>query len=720
MPLRERSHRYVHVAIPRPIDRLFTYVVPEEWSERMAEGSRVRVPFGRARMVGFVDGWAPAPRGIEVKPVEALLDEVEPLLDATLCALTRWVAVRYGCRWAEAAEAAVPRPMRLQPFRAERVAWDGAAGAGLGDALEPPSWLTDQAWHDRLVSLAPVDAGGSVLLLQAGAEQRLALYRYAAARMIAAGKTVLWLVPEVAISERVELLLGEALGRWAVVLHGGLAAGARRERWGKASTGAARLVLGTRSAVFTRMPDLGLIIVDDEQDASYRPEQMPHYHTRDVALQRGRVAGASVLLGSLAPSLEAWALVRQRTSGEFVRLGASSVLRATMPRPRVTVVDMREELKERRRTAGFSRALQYRLEQTLRSGGRALLFLNRRGFATAVRCTECGYQVRCERCGVAMVYHFDAQRLTCHYCDTSASMSELCPVCHKGYLRYKGLGTERVESDLHRLFPTARIARVDSDVVQKPQAIEEIERALEERRLDLVIGTQLIHRSMGRLPPMDLVGVMAVDTMLSQPDFRAAERVLQLLEWLASCAVGSSGVGELVVQTFTPEHPVIRAVATGSADAFWEEEWRLREAVQLPPACHLIEVDCIAASADVSADAAKRLATALRRAVKRPLDSGLDVGQAPRVQGGPERAQRVESVNGAQDSTPSTSRRIEGGSGAVSGPFATVVGRGRQSGHRLLVRVPGEVEEVVARVRQAMGRLKKSRGLRIHLDVDPA
>ena len=662
------ERRYVHVAIPRPLDQPFTYRVPDDLVSRLQIGSRVRVPFGPSRAIGFVEGWARAPRGIAVKSIGALLDETEPLLDATLHSLTRWVAARYGCSWAEAAEAAVPPPLRHRPFRAEHRAWSEEATLQ-ETAQQAPAWATGQAWHERL--LAAIErAEVWTLVLQADVAQRMALYRQAAARAIATGRTVLWLVPEVAASEEVERALDVALRRWAVVMHGGLRAGPRRERWLAAAAGAARLVVGTRSAIFARLPDLGLVIVDEESDPSYKPEQTPRYHARDVARERARIVGVPLIWGDLVPSLEARALA-QRERGEAV------AARAPVPRPTVTVVDMREEAKERRRTAslGFSRRLERRLEATLGAGGRAFLFLNRRGFATTIRCPDCGYVARCQACGPALVYHFDAKHLLCHYCGASEPLPELCPSCGKAYLRFRGVGTERLESEVHRLWPTARTARLDSDAVRRPKTLDVIAQDLVERRVDVVVGTQLVRRSLGRWPTLDLVGVMAADRLLSQPDFRAAERTLQWLTRLAGLAAGPSGAGELIVQTFAPEHPVMQAIATGTDEAFWEEEWRLREAVRLPPTCHLIQVECAGRTGEVVDAVAGRLAGAMRRALGR--------------------------------------------SGTVTGPLTPPRGRGPRSVRRLLVRAPAPVEPVIARLRRVLARRSRRRGVRIHLDVDP-
>ena len=431
-------------------------------------------------------------------------------------------------------------------------------------------------------------AGGEYapfLLFGATGSGKTEVYLRAAEATLARGRGVLYLVPEIGLTPLLVSRLTRRFAESLAVLHSGLAPRHRRLTWDRVRRGEARLVVGARSALFAPLPDPGLIVVDEEQDGSYKQDEAPRYNGRDLAVVRAREARAVLLLGSATPSLESF---RNAREGRYtlLRLGGRVEDR---PMPAVKIVDMRREFGEARGVKPLSGELVEALRGSLASGNQALVLRNRRGWAAALHCPACGTRVSCSRCSIAMTWHRSARKLRCHYCDLERTLPARCPSCGSDRLAAIGEGTERIEEDLREAVPGARIERMDRDTVRRRGAQEALLRRFDEREIDVLVGTQMIAKGHD-FPGVTLVGVLSADQTLGLPDFRAAERTFQLLTQVAGRAGRGTAPGTVVIQAFDPGHAVLLAAATQDYEAFYEREIVYRRALRYPPFTALVEI----------------------------------------------------------------------------------------------------------------------------------
>ena len=393
-----------------------------------------------------------------------------------------------------------------------------------------------------------------------------------------AGKSALLLVPEIALTPQVASQFFARFGDRVAILHSAFTGWQRSEQWRRIRSGEARVVVGTRSAVFAPLANLGLVVVDEEHESSYKQEETPRYHGRNVAVVRASETGATVLLGSATPSLESR---HNADLGKYAMLEMPERIERR-PMPAVEVVDMRQEFLETRRNDMFSRPLLDELERKLHAREQTMVLLNRRGFSMYVMCRKCGERVQCENCSVTLTYHKREHRLLCHYCDFAAPVPDRCPACNSEYLHFQGSGSEKVEEELRRLFPKARIARLDRDAVKGRDHYETVLHAFRDRRYDILVGTQMIAKGHD-IPNVTLVGVVSADVGLGIPDFRAAERTFQLLTQVSGRAGRGALPGKVVMQTYEPDHYAVRFAAAQDYDAFYEKEMYYRRQMHYPP-----------------------------------------------------------------------------------------------------------------------------------------
>lgn len=402
---------------------------------------------------------------------------------------------------------------------------------------------------------------------------------------LALGRGALLLVPEIALTPAVAAQFFQRFGDRVAILHSAFSDAERADQWRRIRSGAAPVAVGTRSAVFAPVRELGLIVVDEEHDHSYKQEETPRYNGRDVAIVRAQAAGACVVLGSATPSLESR---YNADRGKYTLLILPERIERR-PLPRVEIVDMRAEFLETRRQATFSRRLLEEIGARLESGEQTMLLLNRRGFACFAACRACGHRMECVNCAVTLTWHRREQRLLCHYCNYAEPPPSVCPKCSSEYIYYVGVGSERVEEELHRHFPRARIARMDRDTVTGRRQYETILAGFREGRFDILVGTQMIAKGHD-IPNVTLVGVVSADVGLGVPDFRAAERTFQLLTQVA----GRAGRGELpglvIIQTINPDHYAIRFAAAQDYELFYQKELQFRRAMRYPPFSALASV----------------------------------------------------------------------------------------------------------------------------------
>jgi len=414
---------------------------------------------------------------------------------------------------------------------------------------------------------------------------KTAVYLAAMQEVLAAGRSAIMLVPEIGLTPQAAANLHEIFGEEVAILHSALTRAERAEQWHRIRNGAARVVVGTRSAVFAPVRDLALIVVDEEQDSSYKQEEMPRYHGRDVAIMRGKFSGAAVVLGSATPAMESF---HNAASGKYALLELPDRVEQR-PLPEVELVDMRAEFQQ----SGEERVLSHRLieevRQRLDRGEQAMILLNRRGYSPVVLCRSCGETVQCQNCAISMTHHRRAQRLMCHYCAYQAPVPKVCPKCASEYVYFLGTGSEKLEDLLHGAFPTARIGRLDRDTVRGREDFERVLSALHAGELDLLVGTQMIAKGHD-IHGVTLVGVVGADFALGFPDFRAAERTFQLLTQVAGRAGRGSAPGEVILQTYFSEHYAIRFAERHDYRGFYEKELQYRRWMHYPPFTSLANV----------------------------------------------------------------------------------------------------------------------------------
>ncbi len=575
----------VGVAVPLPLRRTFTYHVPHARRDGIAIGGRVRVPFGRRSLKGTIVEWpaaAPDP-GVGVKDVDETLPG-SPALAGELLDLTRFVAEYYLCSWGEAIEAALPPDP--PPAKRKRAAAEPETDPAARAPVAGPDPTPAQA--DVLARLLPAvveKAFRTFLLWGATGSGKTEVYLRAAEAALAGGRGVLYLVPEIGLTPLLVARIEARFPGQVAMLHSRLAPRVRRAAWDDIRSGRKRFVVGARSAVFAPNENLGLIVVDEEHDPSYKQEDAPRYNGRDVAIVRAKAAGATVVLGSATPSIESFHHAR---SGRYELLTLGGRV-ANRPLPRVDLIDMREEFRDVGEVRPISRPLATALVECLSRGEQALILRNRRGWAAAILCPSCGRRLTCRRCSLALTWHKREARLRCHGCDEEQPRPAACPSCGGEDLRELGEGTERIEDEIAKVVPGARIARMDRDTVSRRGAHERILTMFDRGEIDVLVGTQMIAKGHD-FPRVTLVGVLAADHALGLPDFRAGERAFQLLTQVAGRAGRGESLGRVVAQAFDPGHPVLRHAMTQDYRAFYEAEMRYRRALRYPPLSALVQV----------------------------------------------------------------------------------------------------------------------------------
>jgi len=541
----------------RAVARAFTYEVLDE----VGVGAIVRVPFGRSRARGIVTKIVDAPpEGVEARPIEAVVGEVPP----TLVELALWLADYYGSTPARAlalVAPVTPKRRKEQSLPAERQALGGEA---------EPAQLSD---GQRAAIARIVDGGpGNVLLYGATGSGKTEVYLQACASMLERGFGAIILVPEIALAPQTVGRVRARFGDRVAILHSGLTDAERRDERERIARGEARIVVGARSAVFAPIRGLGLIVVDEEHDPSYKQDSDPRYDARTVAAKRAGLEGAVAVYGSATPRPESWAALERLELGG--RLGASL--------PPVRVVDLRRE-------AGYplSAPLLDALRRVAENRSKAILLLNRRGVAPALHCRACGTTIRCPNCDVALVLHGDSS-LRCHHCGFVREAPPLCPTCGSPDLARLGAGTQKLERDLARELPDLELIRLDADAVAKPEQLAASLARFAAAKGAVLLGTQMVAKG-HHFEGVELAAVVDVDTGLGLPDFRAEERTFQLITQLAGRS-GRDAPGRVLVQTFQPEaRPVVHA-ARHDVQRFLAEELERRRALEYPPFAHLVRI----------------------------------------------------------------------------------------------------------------------------------
>lgn len=632
----------------------FDYSIPEEFSDRVAVGSRVKVPFGHRQVLGVVTELAESSPQTHLKPILNVLG-AQTLVTPQVLELARWIASYYCCAVETALKSVLPEAVRKEEAGwRERLHVHALTVVGEMPKLTPRQetiWRIIDEWRELplqellrlgettaetvrkledkgLVCIAPKiderdpyarelivpttpltlndeqlvafqalvkaydglvrgEPAKPFLLFGVTGSGKTEVYLQAIQHALVQGRGAIVLVPEISLTpqtvERFKARFSSGPHRTLVaVLHSHLSAGERHDEWHKIRQGRARIVIGARSAVFAPVHSLGLIIVDEEHEHSYKQEETPRYHARDVAVVRAQREGALVMLGSATPSMESFHNARR---GKYTLLEMAK--RVDDKRlPVVRVVDLREESRKSKSGAPpvFTQRLREAITQRLERREQTMLFLNRRGFSTSLQCPQCGHVAGCPNCSVSLTYHRASRRLLCHICGHEEPVPEHCPApgCGNPAIRFAGIGTERVEDALRKGFPHARIERMDSDTLKRKEDYRRILTDFRVGKIDILVGTQMIAKGL-HFPNVTLVGIVHADLSLHQADFRAGERTFQLLTQVSGRAGRGDVEGEVFVQSFTPFHPAIQYARRHDYLGFYEQEVEFREQLRYPP-----------------------------------------------------------------------------------------------------------------------------------------
>ncbi|MDA8305303.1 MAG: primosomal protein N' [Deltaproteobacteria bacterium] len=595
------------------LDKSLHYSVPDRLAGNLLPGSRVIVELGRRSAAGIVLSIGSAipelPESITIRPIRDSIDEL-PAIPPDLLTLCLWLSRYYFYPLGEVFDLVIPFGVS-EPITSVRRRGKGRASRRT-DPEERQNLkagvfeLTgDQAAAlQQTLPFVETPSFQPFVLYGVTGSGKTEVYMRLVEKAAESGNGAILLVPEIGISAQMESIFRERFGNRLCVWHSALSEGERKRSWADIRSGAKKIVLGARSAVLTPVQNLGLIIVDEEHDSSYKQEDHLRYNARDVALMRGKIVGGPVIMGSATPSIQ----TVHRCAEKRYRLISMPARILNRSLPELEVVDMK---REGGRRGIFSFRLREAIGETMRSGQQALLFLNRRGYSKYYLCNTCGHALECESCSVTLTYHKGDDRLRCHFCGWETHLPERCPVCGHAALFPRGFGTEKVEKEVKKLFPEARLVRVDRDTMNTRRRLVSALGEVRSGEADILLGTQMVSKGHD-FPNMTLVGVINADAGLQAPDFRAGETLVQLLIQVAGRAGRGEEPGRVILQTYNPDHFTIESALRLDYDGFCREELKSREKLQYPPFSRLLKL--LVTSADEGATVAgARLLTAICR-----------------------------------------------------------------------------------------------------------
>lgn len=607
----------VTVDINHPLlDQFFYYRLPSHIPEPEI-GTKVVVPFGSLVVNGWIIGYSEPPNGIQLKEIISVSSD--PSLTPELLELGRWMADYYVQPLAEILRVMAPPP---KPSRVVKRVQENQGSSDFRRTTVSALTPEQRRAIEEIIAGLKSSSFQRFLLHGVTGSGKTEVYLRSAAYAVSMGRQVLYLIPEIALTPQAEAWFRSVLGDQVAIWHSRQGQCEKYHIYEGIRSGKIKVLIGPRSAVFAPFRKLGLVIIDEEHDSSYKNQEQPYYHAREVAYQRARYHQAVLLLGSATPSVESFSYalkgrlrmltIKQRPPGRSL--------------PRVTLVDMRCE-RRREGTSLLSSYLCEQIAQRLKRKEQIILFLNRRGYAPLVFCSKCGHVLKCQHCSISLVYHRSSQSLQCHYCNHKARLPERCPNCkEEKNFSMLGAGIQRVEQELQDLYPNARVQRFDLDTTRRKGAFRRILDEFARGEIDILLGTQMVAKGHD-FPGVTLVGVLSADLTLNLPDFRAAERTYQLLAQVAGRAGRGQLPGEVVVQTYFPEHYSIIAACRNDYVMFFKEETNWRRFLGYPPFAELIRLRLTGECGEEVASLAADLANDLRKIFK---DEKLDVlGPAP-------------------------------------------------------------------------------------------
>lgn len=558
---------YAEVVFNIPVDRTFVYSIPEGMDVQV--GMRVRAPLGRRMLTGFVVGntQEPPQGDFVIKALQRLLDK-EPVFDSDHVALARWVAKMYLCSLGETLSAMLPGGLR----ESDIPVFDEAE---VPDAEEHPLALQQKEALEAIEG----DADGFFYLYGVTGSGKTEVFLQTAKKILSEGRSVIYLVPEISLTHQVVEAVKARFGDEVAVLHSGLTPSQRFVEWMRIRNGEARFVVGARSAVFAPVCDLGLIIIDEEHEGSYKSGSTPRYHARQVAMYRCTQHQCRLIMGSATPSVEAFHLMH---TGRLHPIHLPDRLSGGKM-PQVKIIDMKKE------QGALSSELAHKIRATNREGRQTILFLNRRGFSYFFHCRSCGFEMKCKNCSVSLTYHKRENIMLCHYCGFRVKPVQVCPECGSLDVGYSGFGTEHIEEEVKKTFPELTVARVDSDTVKKRGTLKQVLASFRSGEIDILLGTQMVAKGLN-FPGVKLIGIVLADTGLHLPDFRASERTFSLIVQVSGRAGRFAPDGEVYVQTYKPQEPAIRLAAGPHMETFYQKELEIREFLEFPPFTRIFRI----------------------------------------------------------------------------------------------------------------------------------
>jgi primosomal protein N' (replication factor Y) len=632
-----KASRFVEVAVPRHVSQTFTYRLKPEQSVDAKLGARINVPFGRKLLTGYIVALLdelPAELSlaeVEIKEAESLVD-LEPVCTPEILQLARWVADYYGSPIGEVLKATLPpggtlvraklrKFVRATNAKPEKITDKQAAvlarleehkslplqelSAGIVSSLEKKGLVEVFDAAVRRDPLAHTSSSGAedytltpaqntvleeiqtqvneeryaaFLLHGVTGSGKTEIYIRAMHAALARGRSAMMLVPEIALTPVFSRRLRNHFGDQVAIFHSSLQKGERFDEWTRVRNGEARVVIGTRSAVFAPVQNLGLIVVDEEHESTYRQQESPYYNARDTAIVRAQKESATVVLGSATPSLESFHNAR---AGKYTLLTLPQRFGAR-PMATARIIDMRNVFLRHGKPRVFSDELLQAIQETHARGEQSIILLNRRGYSSFILCRSCGETVQCPNCDVTLTYHRSERVIICHYCNHREAVPKVCPGCGKKYIYYVGEGTEQLEEILTQLFPALRVARIDRDTTARRSIFEQSLADFSAGTIDMLVGTQMLAKGHD-FQNVTLVGVVSVDAGLALPDFRSAERTFQLITQVAGRAGRGDRPGRVLIQTYHPYHYALRHACAQDYEGFYNEEIQYRQNHSYPP-----------------------------------------------------------------------------------------------------------------------------------------
>ncbi len=573
-----------------------TYKIPQNLAESVELGSIVEITLRNRKTRGVIAKFhdhEPTYKTKEILDIAAKAPHLRPWQVQLLF----WMSDYYFCPPYKILKLFFPASITKKKKLHAWVPYEETQG-------ETSKKLTLTADQEKAVDMVLKTTKQTSLLHGITGSGKTEIYRRIAENILKQNRQILIMVPEITLTPQTFQNFQQEFGDNIAILHSQLSAKQKENYWYRIFHGETKIIIGSRSALFAPYKNLGAIILDEEHEPSYKQDQAPRYHARQVALKIASLLNIKVILGSATPSIESYSEAKQ---GHFELIELKQRIQHTEPTslPKVTVVDLREEIKKKNYSI-FSELLGEKLNKKIEQKEQSILFLNRRGAASAILCRECGHIEKCEQCDVALTYHkhmsieelnLPAERLICHHCGIIRKVPTVCPNCASTFIRYIGLGTQKIEETVLKEYPTARVLRADRDTIQHHDSFAKIYNAFKNHEADILIGTQMIGKGL-HLPQVNLVGVVLADLSLTIPDFRSAERTFQILTQVAGRAGRQGTKGEVVIQTYLPDHYAIQAAKNHEFERFYEEEMKLRKGFGYPPFSRLLKITVVHTKAE--------------------------------------------------------------------------------------------------------------------------